>query len=125
MRSTIIAGFAAVLALGGCGGEVPAADDGIENEDPGTAQQALVAPDDVYVVDINGSGSGCPRGSLSYALTPDRETFIVFFSQMIVTHPPGPLFQNINCPVAITLHVPQGWQFTVATINTRGFAHLP
>src|SRR6185369_9953483 len=106
--STFTCGLAAALALAGC-----------EPEDPGVASEAIAAPPEVAVVDIAGHGPGCPPGSLSSAITPDRTTFIVFFSEMRLSHPPGPAVQHTDCAVDIGLHVPSGWQLTLATIDTR------
>ena len=130
---------AAIAAFSGCAtDDAPIlAEDGVDQEvDPGNdattgvAKQALDgAPDDVYIVSINGNGPGCPAaipGSLtSDILEPDRQTFVVYLNDMQLQHPPGATYLRRNCVVGITLHVPQGWQFSLATINTRGFAKLP
>lgn len=116
----------AAVALAGCDADAPAESEfaSAASETTGIARQALQGPEGFYIKDITGNGSGCRDGVVS-AVTPDRQTFTVYFSDMELAHPPGPTYQRINCAVGATLHVPRGWQLSIGTINTRGYAHLP
>lgn len=123
--STILPGFAVVLtALAGCSAEIPTEGATAAPDEPSVAQQALAGPEGFYIQSITGSGSGCPSPP-AYLLTPDQQTFTVYFSDMMLNHPPGSTFKYVNCAVGVSLHVPHGWQLSVGTINTRGYAHLP
>jgi hypothetical protein len=122
----ILSGFIVVLLpLAGCDAEGGARfsreSERAAREEIGAAQEAL---NGFYINTINGRGTGCPT-PLTYTVTPDGQTFTVYFADMRLQHPTGPTFQKINCAVGLNLHLPSGMQFSVATINTRGYAHLP
>lgn len=124
--SIMLPGFAIfAVALAGCAADVPA-----ESEALSTAPEALspaqplAGPDGFYIKTINGNGTGC-KSPLQYTLTPDGQTFIVYFTEMELRNQPGRTFQHINCVVTAVVHVPHGLQLSVGTINTRGIAHLP
>ncbi|PRQ09148.1 DUF4360 domain-containing protein [Enhygromyxa salina] len=85
----------------------------------------VVSPDDVYIEDIVTSGVGCPKpGSAVGQISSDRKSFILIFKDMLLTNPPGPPIKTTNCVASVKLHVPNGWQVSVATVNTRGYAFL-
>ncbi|MFO0587398.1 MAG: DUF4360 domain-containing protein [Polyangiaceae bacterium] len=112
---------AAIFATFGC-----SAPDPTEGSAPpevlGEGQQAL---NGFYVeTPIVGTGPGC-LDPLTYTVTPDGQTFTVYFSGMVLQHPPGLTYKKINCTVGINLHLPEGQQFSITTVDTRGFAHLP
>lgn len=121
------------LALGG---RETIADGGAhdsEGERAGASQSALVAPpvgllpspEDVYIESIATGGSGCPSPtSVTTQISSDRTTFLLIFDEMILENPPAPAVKNINCTAGIQLHIPSGWQFSVATVDTRGYAYL-
>lgn len=120
---------AALLWITGCttpdpgGGEAPSeAEDLIPTTEVGEAHQAL---NGFYIeTPIVGTGPGCPE-PLAYTITPDGQTFTVYFSGMVLQHPPGMTYKKINCTVGVNLHLPRGQQFSITTVDTRGFAHLP
>lgn len=82
-------------------------------------------PADVYIESITTGGAGCPDPStVSTLISSDRASFLVIFDEMILEYPPKPYVKNINCVAGVKLHIPSGWQFTIATITTRGYAFL-
>lgn len=105
----------------------PETSDSTEDEDPGLPRlgEAQQAVNGFYIDSpIVGAGPGCPQ-PLAYTITPDGQTFTVYFSDMVLNHPPGSTFKKTNCTVGLKLHLPHGQQFSIATVDTRGFAHLP
>lgn len=85
------------------------------------------APDlnDVYIEHIATGGVGCQDpGSVAVVIADDRRTFLVIFDEMTLENPPGPRVKTTNCEAAIKLHVPGGWQVSLATVTTRGYAYL-
>jgi len=132
MKTTRILSLALLsLAMAGCGAEGPIepAEMAEETGAPGTTevQQALELPDpsDVYIENIVASGSGCPTAeSVLPVVSPDRKSFVLIFTQMQLINPPPPALKFKNCLATVRLHVPQGWQVSLATVNTRGFASL-
>jgi hypothetical protein len=124
MKSYIIlSGFVIALsALAGCDARTSRESERAAPEETGVAPEAL---NGFYIrTPINGTGSGCPT-PLAFNVTPDGQTFTVYFADMTLQHPSGPTFQKTNCVVGLGLHLPAGMQFSVTTINTRGYAHLP
>jgi hypothetical protein len=124
--SIILRGSVVLLAAlaSACSTAEPEAKETPAAPSPGVAREALTAPEGFYIKSITGSGSGCPTLPTTI-LTPDGQTFTVYFSDMNLQHPPESTFKYLNCTVGVSLHVPHGWQFSVGTINTRGYAHLP
>jgi hypothetical protein len=99
----------------------------------GSGQSALVAPpgrtnvtpEDVFIESISTGGPGCPDPStVTTVISADRTTFLVIYDQMILNNPPGPAIKNLNCVAGVKLHVPNGWQVSLATVDTRGYAYL-
>jgi len=140
MKSTWMALGIATIAwtfLPGCAEAPEGEDDGVlggevESGDVGAAGAALhaspiipVTPSDVYIESISTGGVGCPDPStVSTVISSDRTSFLVIFDEMILENPGGSPIKNINCVAGVKLHIPNGYQFSVATIDTRGYAYL-
>ena len=102
-----------------------AAGAGRASDDINASAASLPAPSEVYIENIATGGVGCPDSStVGTQISSDRKSFLVIFDEMQLTNPPGPAVQNINCTAGVALHIPPGWQFSVATVNTRGYAFL-
>ena len=88
---------------------------------------ALPDPNSVYIEGIVANGVGCPKdkpGSIVAQISADKKSFIVIFQDMLLSYPPGPPIKATNCVASVKLHVPGGWQVSVATVNTRGYGFL-
>lgn len=122
--------FVAALAasLAGCavqpgaeGSEDVATDENVDS----TSSAVGVAPPagQVWVESINYAGTGCPAGSVAQSLYSDNTAFSLLFDQYVAQAGPGiaPAYNRRNCSINLKLHVPQGWSFTVATFDYRGF----
>jgi hypothetical protein len=101
-----------------------------EAEEIGVTSAALSEQpnvNDIYIQKIIASGSGCrPEDDpVTSVIGPDGRSFIVIMPGMALNYsPPGALIQNKSCVAVLNLHVPQGIQVSVATVNTSGFASL-
>jgi hypothetical protein len=85
----------------------------------------LPSPNDVWIESVKAFGVGCPdMDSAKADISPDRKSFIVIFKDMVLENPGGSPIKTTNCLASIALHIPGGWQVSVATINTRGYAFL-
>lgn len=127
MKTTILRlGLAAGLLMPiGC--TAPDPSDSPEDDEQGLPNigEAQQAVNGFYIdTPIVGSGPGCPT-PLAYSVTPDGQTFTVYFSDMVLNHPPGSTYKKTNCTVGLKLHLPNGQQLSITTVDTRGFAHLP
>ncbi|KAL1914366.1 uncharacterized protein VTP21DRAFT_8946 [Calcarisporiella thermophila] len=83
-------------------------------------------PNQVYVRDIKYNGSGCPDKSVTQVLSRDAKVFTLIFSQYIAQYGPNinPVENRKFCQISIDLHVPLGWQYSVASAIYRGYARM-
>jgi hypothetical protein len=83
-------------------------------------------PSEVHVTGISYAGSGCPAGSVADILSDDAQQFTLLFDSFVASAGPDINITDNrkNCQLNIGLHVPQGWSYTVATIDFRGYAQL-
>jgi len=83
-------------------------------------------PREVYINGISYAGSGCPAGSVSQVLSSDAKAFTLLFDSYIAEAGPGmPLsLARKNCQIAVDLRFPQGWSYSVFTVDYRGYARL-
>ena len=91
-----------------------------------------LASDPVFIKSLNFLGSGCTNNDSISQLDdtnndglPDQ--FTIFFSNYIAFSGPGstPLDWRKNCNINVGLHLPQGFQFSIADVHYTGFAQLP
>ncbi|UQA58838.1 DUF4360 domain-containing protein [Polyangium aurulentum] len=116
------------FSLGGCvAADETAAEESII-EDVGSEAEALVSqplPSDVFIQSIQASGSGCRTSdSVLPILSDDQQSFIIIFNDMQLVYPPGTQLQSKSCVAVLDMHVPQGFQISLGTVITRGFASL-
>jgi hypothetical protein len=92
-----------------------------------SVQAADPDPNDVYILGVKTNGKGCPKGdpgTVETTISEDKKSFIVNFRDMELSYPPGKTKQTTNCQADVSLHVPGGWQVSLATVTTRGLAIL-
>lgn len=84
-------------------------------------------PTKIYVESITYEGTGCPAGSVTTSLNPERTEFTLTYDQFVASKGPGvPASESVKkCQLTLNLKVPQGWQYSVATIDYRGVMQLP
>lgn len=117
------------------GFELPGLAKVIRQDDPATAPPPpdeggpRVGPDPtkVYVQAITYAGTGCPEGSVASALDAERDQLTIAFDGFVASKGPGvsPTQASKGCQVNLDLHIPQGWQYSIATMEYRGFVQLP
>ncbi|MEV6342634.1 DUF4360 domain-containing protein [Actinoplanes sp. NPDC051851] len=84
-------------------------------------------PDDLMTIDVvNANGSGCPAGSTKIAVAPDNTAFTVTYSKYLAQAGPkaSPIDFRKNCQLALSIKVPNGFTFAIASADYRGFASL-
>ncbi|KNC99933.1 uncharacterized protein SPPG_05305 [Spizellomyces punctatus DAOM BR117] len=85
-------------------------------------------PNQVYVKGVSYNGSGCPISppSAQVVLADDKKSFTVLFDKFIASAGPGiPRTENRkNCQLTVQLHIPGGWQYSIASADFRGWAEL-
>lgn len=84
------------------------------------------SPDYVRVRSISYAGTGCPAGSVAENVAPDQQAFTLLFDSYVAEVGPGvPLAsKRKNCQLAIDLDFPQGWSYTIFTVDYRGYLSL-
>ncbi len=84
-------------------------------------------PRDVYVESITYDGTGCPPGSVGQSFNAERTNFTLIYDQFVAAKGPAvpPSESTKQCQVNLDLKIPQGWQYSVATVDHRGYVQLP
>ena len=92
----------------------------------GTSAFSQIAPDSFHFRSVTYAGSGCPAGSVAYSISPDRLSFSFLFDSLIAEAGPSSSLSNArkNCAINIDLEYPDGWIFTIVSVDYRGFANL-
>ena len=97
--------------------------------DDDTPRAPVLGPDPkkVYVESITYDGTGCPAGSVAQAFNAERTVFTLEYDAFVASKGPGvPLDEATKrCQVNLDLKIPQGWQYSVATVDHRGAMQLP
>jgi hypothetical protein len=93
----------------------------------GSGSGATPNKNEVYINSLTVNGSGCPAGSVASAISEDLSTFTLLFSNFIATSGPDVTAPNNrrNCQVNIDIRYPQGWSYSVASIDYRGYVAVP
>ncbi|WP_242905696.1 DUF4360 domain-containing protein [Actinomadura terrae] len=83
-------------------------------------------PDKVTIKVINLNGSGCPKDSATAVVSPDREAFTIAYSAYTVQAGGNipPIEARKNCLITLTVLVPGGFTYAVASTDHRGYADL-
>lgn len=83
-------------------------------------------PNDVFIKNIQYSGSGCPPGSIEISMTADRTVVQILFSKYAAQI--GPKIQPIetrkNCLLNFNILFPQGWAYTIFRTEYTGYVSL-
>ncbi|KAJ3086452.1 hypothetical protein HK102_013108 [Quaeritorhiza haematococci] len=81
---------------------------------------------DVHFTYITYGGSGCPQGSVSINYNQDSTAFTLLFDSFIAQAGPGiaAALRRRNCQLNLQLYVPEGFQYSIATIDYRGYVQL-
>lgn len=92
----------------------------------GTSASAQINPNNVYIENLAYNGSGCPPESAVLNLADDAQAFTLIFSEYEAYAGPRVALTESrrNCQVNVTLHVPQGFTYAIASADYRGYANL-
>ena len=83
-------------------------------------------PNYVRMRSISYAGSGCPAGTVAQNIAQDLTAFTLLFDSYVAEVGPGVAFnqRRKNCQLNIDLDFPQGWSFSLFTVDYRGYASL-
>ncbi len=84
------------------------------------------SPEYVRIRSISYAGSGCPAGTVSQNVAQDLKAFTLLFDSYIAEVGPGVQLNQSrkNCQIAVDLHFPQGWSYSILDVDYRGYASL-
>jgi hypothetical protein len=87
------------------------------------------APDKskTFINGITYGGSGCKQGSVSSSISQDLTTFTLIFDSFIAETGQGKSISDSrkNCQINVDLRYPQGWSYSIVSVDYRGFVSLP
>ena len=89
----------------------------------------MASPDRVFIEKVRAAGSGCPSGSAYIDISPDKKVFTAIFDEfqaMIDPNDPSVRYSDRHkrCDLALKVHVPRGWQFSVFQADYEGWYDL-
>ncbi|KAJ3317058.1 hypothetical protein HDV06_002102 [Boothiomyces sp. JEL0866] len=84
-------------------------------------------PSQITIQSISYAGTGCPAGSVSSVLSTDATTFTMLMSQFVASSGPGTKITDSrkNCQINLNLHYPQGFSYSIASVQYRGYVQIP
>lgn len=90
------------------------------------AALAVDPPPSVRIRSISWAGSGCPAGTVAANVAPDLTAFTLLFDSYVADLGPGLSLSRSrkNCQILVDLDFPQGWSYSVFSVDYRGFANL-
>ncbi len=87
----------------------------------------MASADDIYLGEPIFGGTGCPQGSASATLSPDAKSLSILFDAYTLEAGgvTGRRLDRKSCNIAIPVHVPQGYSFSIFQVDYRGFNAIP
>ena len=86
-------------------------------------------PSYVHIKKVSARGSGCPKGTAFIDISPDKKVFTAIFDQFQAVIDPYDSSvryadRHKRCDLALRVHVPSGWQFSVFQADYEGWYDL-
>ncbi|KAM7188392.1 protein of unknown function (DUF4360) domain containing protein [Naviculisporaceae sp. PSN 640] len=83
-------------------------------------------PKQIQIQSVSFSGNGCPQGSVSTSISPDKTVITFGFDRFQTYIGPGisPSEKTKNCQLHLNLKYPGGFQFSVVESTYHGYAQL-
>ncbi|KAH9883987.1 hypothetical protein F4778DRAFT_577766 [Xylariomycetidae sp. FL2044] len=83
-------------------------------------------PAEIQIVSASASGNGCPQGTVTTDISPDRTVITFGFDAFQVYTGPGTNIadRTKNCQLHLNLKYPGGFQFAVLESTYHGYAQL-
>lgn len=120
---------AAIAALGAAGCSAEGSAQESDDADPQALQatggeKSLTGPEDAYFAKVTANGTGCPAGTWDTTISSDGQTFTTTFSAFEVQVDKKSMVSVKDCQLNITLHSPQGVQYSVQKFYYGGYVFL-
>ncbi|KAI5922348.1 hypothetical protein F4810DRAFT_711713 [Camillea tinctor] len=84
------------------------------------------SPNDISIISATASGNGCPQGTVTTNISPDRTVLTFGFDAFQTYIGPGTVMadRSKNCQLHLNLKYPGGFQFAVVESTYHGYAQL-
>lgn len=69
-------------------------------------------------------GTGCPAGTARAVVAPDFKSFTMIFDRYVVNAAGSNSMDRKNCQILVNLNFPQGWSYSIARMDYRGFYNI-
>lgn len=88
--------------------------------------QATPDPSQVYIQRLTYAGAGCATGTVAHNVASDAKAFTLLFSNFIAEAGPNVRAgkDRSACRITVDLRFPNGWSYSVFTVDYRGFMSL-
>ncbi|KAI0161965.1 hypothetical protein GGR57DRAFT_307682 [Xylariaceae sp. FL1272] len=98
----------------------------IEFPGSGTGTGTAPEPTEIAIVSVSASGNGCPQGTVTTDLSPDRSLVTFGFDAFQTYIGPGTSIadRTKNCQLHLNLKYPGGFQYSVVESTYHGYAQL-
>ena len=85
------------------------------------------SPAGVYIAGFSYGGTGCPQNSVGYQYNPDNTAVTLIFDKFVATDfvDATATDKRKACQLTVDIRVPQGWSYSIATVDYRGLVDLP
>lgn len=100
-------------------------DDFVENPRGPIGNEDSVVDSRITIGQVQYGGSGCPAGSVSSALSDDKRTLSILFSEYAVAAGGSVQQDQADCVLKIPFQVPTGIEARLVRLDYRGFVSLP
>lgn len=83
-------------------------------------------PNDVYIKSFAYAGTGCPAGSVANATDGSKQVLTLLFDDYVASIGPGTAVSDRrkNCQINLDIHYPGGFQFSLFSVDYRGYQDL-
>ena len=79
----------------------------------------------VKLTDVKYTGNGCPSGSVSITMTPNKRAINAVFDEFFTTFSGKPNQQIRRCKLSMKIQVPKNKRVRLRQVRIRGFVELP
>ncbi|KAI1500031.1 hypothetical protein F5X99DRAFT_387982 [Biscogniauxia marginata] len=86
----------------------------------------LPSPNEISIISATASGNGCPQGTVTTNISPDRTILTFGFDAFQTYIGPGTVIadRSKNCQLHLNLKYPGGFQFAIVESTYHGYAQL-
>jgi hypothetical protein len=89
--------------------------------------KAVAAPEGAgFIESVEYVGTGCSEKTAATGISPDKQAVTSIFSDFIASAGPGtaPEDATRNCLMTLHINVPEGWKYSLESVDHRGFVNL-